>query len=218
MVEAPLPTGCCQQEDPVTTTHPTTSDARPLTQRRTSDRVTALTGIAFAVCVLALPGAETSLAPVAGIELAAMTALLLTFVAGTAGRIRRGAVSPESWSTVAVAAATVAVSVKVATGAAGWAARGDVDPAVAEGLQRLNEVGFIAFLTPLGVAVLALGLGCVQHGGLPRWLAWAAVPVGVLLVLNGLFLDATFGPAILLFFLWTVVGGLVVLVRPPSPR
>lgn len=202
----------------MTTTHPTTAKSFSVPPGRASERMTALAGIAFVAGVLALPGAESSHAPVAGIELAAMTALLLTFVAGTAGRIRRGAAGPESWSTVAVAAATVAAAVKVATGAAGWVARGDVDPAVAEGMQRLNEVGFIAFLTPLGVAVLALGLGCARHGGLPRWLAWAAVPVGVLLMLNGLFLDATFGPAILLFFLWIVVSGLVGLVRPSAAR
>ena len=200
----------------MTTTHPTTSESSLVTRHGVSDRLAAMAGIAFTASVLALPGAETSLAPVAGIELAAMSTLLLTFVVGTAARIRRGAAGPESFSTVAVAAAAVAVAVKVATGAAGWAARGDVDPAVAEGLQRLNEVGFIAFLPPLGVAVLALGLGCVRHGGLHRWVAWSAVPVGVSLVVNGLFLDATFGPAILLFFLWTVVGGLAVLVRPPT--
>lgn len=200
------------------TTSPSVSAVRggPPHQSASAARATGSAGIGFVACVLLLPGSETSLAPVAGLELLAMTALLLVFVTGLAVRVRRATSGPESWSTMAVAAAGVAVAVKVATGTAGWVARQEIEPGAAEAMQRLNEVGFVAFLAPLGVSLVALGIGLLRTRTLSRWLAVAAVPVGALLMANGLLLDATFGPALLVFFAWTVVTGLVLVVRPRS--
>lgn len=182
-----------------------------------ADRLVGVAGLGVVAGVLLLPGAEAGAAPVAAIELVVLSALLLPFLVGLAGRVAQAAARNEVASTLVVAAAAVAVAVKVSTAGAGWVAR-DADPALAEVLDRVNEVGFIAFLPPLGIALIALGAGVLQHGGLPRWLGWTALPVGVSLVANGLMLDAEFGPALLLFFLWTVTCGVTLVLRPGAGR
>ena len=47
-------------------------------------------------------------------------------------------------------------------------------------LNVLDNTDFIPMVAGVGVLVLAAGLSTVRHGGLPRWLGWVAVVIGVL--------------------------------------
>jgi hypothetical protein len=47
-------------------------------------------------------------------------------------------------------------------------------------LNVLDNTDFIPVAAGVGVLVLAAGWSAVRHGGLPRWLAWAGVVIGVL--------------------------------------
>jgi hypothetical protein len=47
-------------------------------------------------------------------------------------------------------------------------------------LNVLDNTDFIPVAAGVGVLVFGSGLSAVRHGGLPRWLGWAAVVIGVL--------------------------------------
>ncbi len=70
-------------------------------------------------------------------------------------------------------------------------------------LNVLDDNDYIPVAAGLGVLVLAAGLSAVRHGGLPKWLGWAAVVIGIL----------TFTPAGFFAFLasgiWIALAGIL---------
>jgi hypothetical protein len=52
--------------------------------------------------------------------------------------------------------------------------------ATTQTLNVLDNTDFIPVAAGVGVLVLASGLSVVRHGGLPTWLGWVAVVIGVL--------------------------------------
>ena len=95
--------------------------------------------------------------------------------------------------------------------AAGFAILATVHLALAEAANSANTIGttqtlnvvdngdFIPAATGIGVLVLAAGASAVRHGGLPKWLGWVGVVIGI----------AAFTPAGFFAFL---AGGLWVLI------
>jgi hypothetical protein len=69
-------------------------------------------------------------------------------------------------------------------------------------------------MLPDGVMLAAIAIVTLKTRALPRWLGWLAAVAAPLLVVNGMFLDADFGPAFLLFLLWTLLASVVLTVRP----
>jgi hypothetical protein len=69
-------------------------------------------------------------------------------------------------------------------------------------------------MLPDGVMLGAVAIVTLKTGALPRWLGWLAAVASPLLLVNGMFLDAEFGPAFLLFMLWTLLASVVLTVRP----
>jgi hypothetical protein len=108
---------------------------------------------------------------------------------------------------------------KLASIAPGWAAR-DFEDATAthKALERMNEASFIAQMLPDGVMLAAIAIVTLKTRALPRWLGWLAAVAAPLLVVNGTLLDADFGPAFLLFLLWTLLASVVLTVRPRGVR
>ena len=64
----------------------------------------------------------------------------------------------------------------------------------------------------------AVAVVTLTTGVLPRWLGWLAAVTAPLLLVNGMFLDAEFGPAFLLFLLWTLLASVVLTVRSSASR
>jgi hypothetical protein len=129
--------------------------------------------------------------------------------------VLRDAEGPGGWlSATALGAGLVGVTMKLASIAPGWAARdyGDAT-AIHKALERTNEVSFIAQMLPDGVMLAAVATLTLTRGALPSWLGWLAAVAAPLLVVNGTFLDADFGPAFLLFLLWTLLASVVLTVR-----
>ena len=58
----------------------------------------------------------------------------------------------------------------------------DVPATVTQTLSVLNEDFFFPFLAGIAVFMFATGICVLRHGGLPRWLAWAAIVIGVVTV------------------------------------
>jgi hypothetical protein len=145
--------------------------------------------------------------------------LLIPFL-GYLWSVLREAEGPGGWlSATAFGAGLVGVTMKLASIAPGWAARdyGDAT-AIHKALERTNEVSFIAQMLPDGVMLAAVAILTLTTAALPRWLGWLAAAAAPLLVANGMFLDADFGPAFLLFLLWTLLASVVLTIRPRGVR
>jgi hypothetical protein len=56
----------------------------------------------------------------------------------------------------------------------------DIDPTAVEAVNAIAWNYFIPFAVGFATFLLASGISAVRHGSLPRWLAWAAVVLGVL--------------------------------------
>jgi hypothetical protein len=55
----------------------------------------------------------------------------------------------------------------------------DVSPTVTAALNNIDYNFFIPFAVGMSTFLLSLGISVVQNGGLPKWLGWTAVVVGI---------------------------------------
>jgi len=176
-------------------------------------RLGAASGAVSVVLIFGLATTGTDASNVIAGELIGLL-LLIPFL-GYLWSVLRDAEGPGGWlSATALVAGLVGVTMKLASIAPGWAARdyGDAT-AIHKALERTNEVSFIAQMLPDGVMLAAVATLTLTRGALPSWLGWLAAVAAPLLVVNGMFLDADFGPAFLLFLLWTLLASVVLTVR-----
>ncbi len=134
--------------------------------------------------------------------------------------VLREAEGPGGWLAItAFGAGLVDVTIKLGSLAPGKAADdfGEATP-IHKALEDMNNVAFIATMLPLGVLMAAVAVITLKTRVLPRWLGWLAAVTAPLLLVNGMFLDAEFGPAFLLFLLWTLLASVVLTVRPTDVR
>ena len=161
-----------------------------------------LTGVAFVALVIVgavvsgePPGADDPVAEIVshyednkdaiqvGAALFMIGAALFVFFAGyMRNALDRAAGGRSMLPTVALVGAAI-----LATGAAIDAmisfaiaeAAGDVDPTAVQALQALWDNDFMPLALGAALFFLATGLSVVRHGGLPTWLGWIAVLLGV---------------------------------------
>ena len=55
----------------------------------------------------------------------------------------------------------------------------DVDPVVTATLNTIDYNFFIPFAIGMAAFLLSLGISVVQNGGLPKWIGWTAVVLGI---------------------------------------
>jgi hypothetical protein len=84
-------------------------------------------------------------------------------------------------------------------------------------LHDMNSASFIISMLPLSVLTAAFAIVTLKTRVLPRWLGWLGAITAPALLVNGMALDAEYGPAFLLFLLWTVATS-VVLIRRAGAR
>jgi hypothetical protein len=181
-------------------------------------RLGAASGAVFVVLLFGLSSVGSDSQIVVALELLGLL-LFIPFL-GYLWSVLRNAEGPGGWlSATALGAGLVGVTMKIASVAPGWAARefGDTT-AIHKALERMNEVAFIAQMLPDGVMLAAIAVVTLKSSALPRWLGWLAAAAAPLLLVNGMFLDADFGPAFLLFLLWTLLASVVLTVRPSGVR
>nr|WP_294692018.1 hypothetical protein [uncultured Friedmanniella sp.] len=177
-------------------------------------RVGAATGALFVILLFGPSSTGSESMVVVILELIALL-LFLPFLAYLYGVLRE-AEGPNGWlSATAFAAGVVGLTMKLGSIAPGWASRAfaDSDP-LHRALERMNSVAFIAQMLPDGVMLAAVAMVTLKRGGLPRWLGWLAAVAAPLLLVNGMFLNADFGPAFLLFLLWTLLASVALTLRP----
>jgi hypothetical protein len=68
-------------------------------------------------------------------------------------------------------------------------------------------------MLPLGVMMAAVAIVILKTHVLPLWLGLLAAITALACLVNGMFLDAEFGPAFLLFLLWVTIASIVLTLR-----
>jgi hypothetical protein len=187
-------------------------------EERILPRLGAASGALFVVMLFGLTSSGSDSMIVVALELIGLL-LFIPFV-GYLWSVLREAEGPVGWlSVTALGAGLVGVTMKLASIAPGWAARDFGDgTAIHKAFDRMNEVAYIAQMLPDGVMLAAVAVVTLKTGALPRWLGWLAAMTAPLLLVNGMFLNADFGPAFLLFLLWTLLASVVLTVRPSGAR
>jgi hypothetical protein len=187
-------------------------------QERILPRLGAASGALFVVLLFGPASSGSDSITVVVLELIGLL-LFIPFL-GYLWSLLREAEGPGGWlATTALGAGLVGITMKLASIAPGWAARdfGDAT-AIHKALDRMNEVAFVAQMLPDGVMLATIAILSLKTGALPSWLGWLAAVTAPLLLVNGMFLDAEFGPAFLLFLLWTLLASVVLTVRLRSLR
>jgi hypothetical protein len=88
------------------------------------------------------------------------------------------------------------------------------------GLQGIADAATDVCLYPLAFMLVAVAVVALRTQVLPRWLAYGAGVTAVALVVNGsynLYVSSGFIPAFLLYLLWTLCAG-IVLLRKAQPE
>ena len=77
----------------------------------------------------------------------------------------------------------------------------------------MNSVAFIVAMLPIGVMMASVAVVILKTRVLPLWIGLLAAITAPACWVNGMFLDAEFGPAFLLFLLWVTVASVVLTLR-----
>ena len=174
---------------------------------QTRSRLGAASGIAYVLGILSLNSAEQNSNVVLGGEVVALM-LFVPFLAYLWTHIRDADASGGWLAATALAAGVVAIAVKLAgVLPAILVEQGELSPAIAAAFTRFGDVSFMVSMIPMGFALAAVAAIVLRSGVLPAWLGWSAAAIAPLLIANGFDLGAEFGPAFILFLLWTLVTG-----------
>lgn len=131
--------------------------------------------------------------------------LFLPFL-GYLWSVLRRAEGENGWlSATALGAGLVDLSMKLGSGAPDIVARSTEEGPLQDALYAMNSASFILTMLPQGVLVGAATVVILKTRVLPRPLGWLGVVTAPALLVNGTFFEAEFGPAFLLFALWTVL-------------
>jgi hypothetical protein len=182
-------------------------------QGRIWPRLGALSGVLFVVLLMGSTSTGSDAQIVIVLELIAIL-LFLPFL-GYLYSVLRQAEGEGAWlAPTAFGAGLVDLTIKLGSIAPGFAARTDgLDPQLHQALEKMNSVAFIVTMLPLGVMMVAVATVTLKTGILPLWLGLLATITAPACLVNGMFLDAEFGPAFLLFLLWVMLASVVLTLR-----
>lgn len=129
--------------------------------------------------------------------------------------VLRRAEGEGGWlSVTAFGAGLVDLIIKLGSLAPGYVARTPgLDSQLHTALEKMNSVAFIVTMLPLGVMLGAVAIVALKTRVLPLWLGLLAAITAPACLVNGMFLDAEFGPAFLLVLLWIALASVVLTLR-----
>ena len=182
-------------------------------QGRIWPRLGAFSGVLFVVLLMGSTSTGSDAQIIIVLELIAIL-LFLPFL-GYLYSVLRQAEGEGAWlAPTAFGAGLVDLTIKLGSIAPGFAARTDgLDPQLHEALEKMNSVAFIVTMLPLGVMMAAVAIVILKTHVLPLWLGLLAAITALACLVNGMFLDAEFGPAFLLFLLWVTIASIVLTLR-----
>ena len=182
-------------------------------QGRIWPRLGAASGVLYVVLLMGSTSTGGDARIVIALELVAML-LFLPFL-GYLYSVLRRAEGDGAWlSATAFGAGLVDLTIKLGSIAPGFAARTEgLDPQIHQALEKMNSVAYIVTMLPLGVMMAAVAVVTLKTRIMPLWLGLLAAITAPACLVNGMFLDAEFGPAFLLFLLWVVMASIVLTLR-----
>jgi hypothetical protein len=140
--------------------------------------------------------------------------LMLPFLAGVAAAVH-GSGSRASWvAPVIPVSGAVLVAVHLVQLGIEYAANNLSTSSPAH--DPLHDVGgalFMVAMLPFGTALLAIAIVGLANRALPRWLAGAALVIGVVALVNGAMLSSEMAWGFLLSTVWVFVAGVTLAVR-----
>lgn len=179
-------------------------------------RLAAVCGIVFPIAMFFAVGNGNHFAPWRAVVSTWALVLFLPFLVYLCGLLR-AADTDSSWlSTVALVGGVSGVLLKLISHAPELAIHQDhlvKGTALYKALDHTAGAATIVSLYPLAICVAAVGLVVLRARILPRWIGVFAAVTAVALAINGGFVFASFVPALLVFLLWTLVTGVVLLRR-----
>jgi hypothetical protein len=176
-------------------------------------RLGALSGVLYVVLLMGSTSTGSDAQIVIVLELIAIL-LFLPFLGYLYGVLRQAEGEGAWLSSTAFGAGLVDLTIKLGSIAPGFAARTDgLDPQLHQALEKMNSVAFIVTMLPLGVMMAAVAIVILKTRVLPLWLGLLAAITALACLVNGMFLDAEFGPAFLLFLLWVTIASIVLTLR-----
>jgi len=184
-------------------------------------RLGAACGIVFPIVMFLAVGNGSGFAAWRAIVATWALVLALPFLAYLYSLLRHAEGDGGWLATVALVAGVSGIVVKLGSHAPALALH---HHHIAKGTQlykALDDMGggaTVMSLYPLAICCAAVAAVVVRTGVLPRWLGAFAVVTAAALAVNGAFLFAGFVPALLLFLLWTLVTGAILLRRGWSPQ
>jgi hypothetical protein len=172
-------------------------------------------GVVAPVAMFLAVGNGNSFAPWRAVVSTWALVLFLPFLAYL-GRLLRAA-EGEGWiATAAVVAGVSGILLKLVSHVPELALHQDhlvKGTPLYKALDHMGGAATVLCLYPLAVFAACVAVIALRERVLPRWLGFFSGATAVALAVNGAFLYAGFVPALLLFLLWTLVTGVVLLRR-----
>jgi hypothetical protein len=184
-------------------------------------RLGAACGIVFPIAMFLAVGDGSQFVPWRAVAATWALVLALPFLAYLCGLLR-AAEGRGGWiSTTALVAGVSGIVLKLSSHAPELAIHRERIPKGSPLYRALDDMAGAATLTclyALAVCCAAVAVVALRERVLPRWLGVFAAATALALAVNAGFVYAGFVPALLLFLLWTLVTGIVLLRRSPSPQ
>jgi hypothetical protein len=180
----------------------------------TLPRLAAACGIVFPIAMFIAVGDGTQFAPWRAVTATWALVLFLPFLAYL-HTLLRNAERDTGWlATAALLGGLSGILLKLVSHAPDLAIHREH---IAKGTTLYNALDSTAgaatlmSLYPLAVCCAAVAAIVLREGALPRWVGMFAAITALALAVNSAFVFADFVPAFLLFLLWTLVTGVVLL-------
>lgn len=182
-------------------------------QGRIWPRLGAISGLLYVVLLFGPSSTGSDAQIIVVLELIAMLCFI-PFL-GYLYSILRRAEGEGGWlAPTAFGAGLVDLTIKLGSIAPSFAAKQPgLEPQLHDALHKMNSVAFIVTMLPIGVMMAAVAIVILQTRVLPRWLGLLAALTAPACLVNGMFLDAEFGPAFLLFLLWVLIASVALTMR-----
>lgn len=149
--------------------------------------------------------------------LVGLSAVFLTiFVVSLRDYLRGAGGDGSAWPTVALIGGVVSVAGIFGAGALHLALvnGGDkhISPEAMVAINAVDSDSLLAFVVPLGIMLFGVaGATLAGGGGLPKWMGWVALVLGVI------FFTPIFPLSMLLTFIWIIVVSILMYRRAGSP-
>jgi hypothetical protein len=181
-------------------------------QERIWPRLGALNRVLYVVLLMGSTSTGSDAQIVIVLELVGLL-LFIPFL-GYLYSILRRAEGEGAWlSPTAFGAGLVDLTIKLSSIAPSFAAQEGLTPQLHDALHKMNSVAFIVAMLPIGIMMAAVAIVILKTHVLPLWIGLLAALTAPACWVNGMFLDAEFGPAFLLFLLWVTIASIVLTLR-----